>query len=494
MSNATIPMLVQAQSLLGDEQLELVQAGSSVRATAAQIAALGGAQGPTGPTGPPNGPTGPQGPTGPSGVGPQGQTGPTGPNGPTGPQGTGSTGPTGAIGPTGSGGAAGPPGPTGPGGTGPTGPTGMGSSGPTGPSGPTGVGSVGPTGPTGGSGAAGSAGPTGPSGPTGPGFAVQVSNTTYTSGTVTFQNANSFSFGSSGANGVSLSYLGPSVSAGASSANFTGITFSNSNGVSFGASTGAGAATITASVASTYAGTGYTLGSTTGIQLSGTLNSNGLSLVQPYLTRLIVPAGNNLTEVSAPGNASASFQYVPVPAPVTGTRMDALVYWSGASSATTNTYAVALSAYMAIYTNNASTLSSLSSGSTQTTYSYASNTAGHTELTNAAIRPVSVPVNFNMAPGEYVVGFNLITASSSIGLSTTNLAQNISMMGPYQLSSIANYAEFGAQTATSTNFPGGVGVYTPAITGLPAAPSFAAIAQTGSSSSQANMVIVFRNA
>jgi len=224
------------------------------------------------------------------------------------------------------------------------------------------------------------------------------------------------------------------------------------------------------------------------------MGTNGLSLVAPYLTRAIIPGGNNLTQISVPGNASASFQYVPIANVVTGTRMDALVYWSGASSATTNTCAFALSAYMAIYTNNAGTLSSVSSGSTQTTYSYASNTAGHTELTNAAIRPISCPVNFNMAPGEYVVGFNMITATSSIGASTTNLAQNISMMGPYQLSSIANYAEFGAQTATSTNFPGGVGVYTAAITGLPAAPSFAAIAQTGSSSSQANMVIVFRNA
>jgi hypothetical protein len=321
-----------------------------------------------------------------------------------------------------------------------------------------------------------------------------VSNTTYTSGTAIFQNANSFSFGSSGANGVSLSYAGPAVSAGASSANVTGVTFSNSNGVSFGASTAAGGATITASVASTYAGTGYTLGSTTGIQFTGTLNSNGISLQEPYFTRFIIPAGNNLTEVSAPGNGSASFQYAPIANPVTGTRLDALVYWSGASAATTNTCAFALSAYAAIYTNNASTLSSLSSGSTQTTYSYASNTAGHTELTNAAIRPISVPMNFNMAPGEYVIGFNVITATSSIGLSTTNLNQNISMMGPYQLSSIANYAEFGQNTATSTNFPGGVGVYTAPITGLPASPSFAAIAQTGSSSSQANIVLVFRNA
>jgi hypothetical protein len=126
-----------------------VQAGASVRLTAGQIAALGGAMGPTGPTGPGVGATGPTGfigPTGPTGatgaIGLMGPAGPTG-AGPTGPTGTGPTGPTGTIGGTG---AAGP---TGPGGTGPTGPTGTGAIGPTGPTGPTGVGLGGPTGPTG---------------------------------------------------------------------------------------------------------------------------------------------------------------------------------------------------------------------------------------------------------------------------------------------------------------------------------------------------------
>lgn len=41
---------------------------------------------------------------------------------------------------------------------------------------------------------------------------IQVSDTTYTSGTVTFQNANGISFGASGANGVSASYTRPVVS------------------------------------------------------------------------------------------------------------------------------------------------------------------------------------------------------------------------------------------------------------------------------------------
>lgn len=491
MANATIPQLVQAVALVGDEQIEIVQAGASARATVAQVAALGGPTGPVGPTGPASGPTGPTGSPGSAGgaTGPTGIEGPTGPTGPTGigPTGPSVTGPTGVGGPTGPTAAAGPTGPTG---GGPTGPTGVGAVGPTGPTGPTGVGAAGPTGPTG-NGPTGPTGVSGAGGPTGPAnLAIQVSNTTYTSGTVTFQNANGISFGSSGAGGVSASFGGINISGGTTSGNLTALTFSNSNGVSFGLNAG----TLTGSVASTYAGTGFSYGSTQGIQISGSLNTAGISLVQPYLTRLVVPGGNQLTAVSAFGNGSLSFQYMPVLNPITGSRVDALVSWAAGSSATTNTCAVALSAYAAIYSNNASTLSSMSSGSTQTTYSYASNSGGATYLQQAAVRPISVPMNFNLPPGEYFVGFNMITASSSIGLSTTNIAQTISIMGGAGLQTAANYAEFGAGTTSNSNFPGGMGLYTAATTGLPANAAISNIAQTGANLSQANIAIVLRNA
>lgn len=184
MSNIQIPNLPAAIALNGTEQLEVVQAGVSVRTTTSQVAGL--QAGPTGPTGPigltgPTGPTGATGSEGASGAkGPTGPTGASGVNGPTGPTGApstvaGPTGPTGEIGPTGPTGAsstvAGPTGPTGSTGlTGPTGPTGdQGLSGPTGPTGSSGsAGSIGPTGPTGPTGASSTvAGPTGPTGSTG---------------------------------------------------------------------------------------------------------------------------------------------------------------------------------------------------------------------------------------------------------------------------------------------------------------------------------------
>jgi hypothetical protein len=65
MSTVQITGLPVATSLDGDEELEIVQGGTSVRTTTSDIAGL--QAGPTGPTGP-VGPTGPTGPTGPQGV------------------------------------------------------------------------------------------------------------------------------------------------------------------------------------------------------------------------------------------------------------------------------------------------------------------------------------------------------------------------------------------------------------------------------------------
>lgn len=89
MANIQIPNLPVAIALDGTEQLEVVQAGQSRRATTQQIVSYAVTQGPTGPTGP-TGPVGPSGPTGPAG--PTGNTGSTGPIGPSG-----ATGPTGGV-------------------------------------------------------------------------------------------------------------------------------------------------------------------------------------------------------------------------------------------------------------------------------------------------------------------------------------------------------------------------------------------------------------
>lgn len=298
-------------------------------------------------------------------------------------------------------------------------------------------------------------------------------------------------------------------SAGTTSSNLGSVVFSNSNGISFGLNgstiTGTVAATSslvagnanisistngsTISVNGIGAGTGITTGSTTGVVQAATLNSNGLSTNEPYMTRFMVPDAQLQTVVSAPGNASISFVYVSVPTPVTGSRIDLLMAHSGGSSASNTTGGFVYSGYAAIYTINAASLSSLSSGSTQTTFTWNSNSAGQTQFTQSNIIPMSVPVNFNMPPGEYIVGVNVVTAATGNAMGNT-----WSVMGGNNLQTALVYADLASSAAASRNLLLGMGVYSAASTGLSAAYSLSGIVMTGSSLSQANVALVFRNA
>jgi hypothetical protein len=170
---------------------------------------------------------------------------------------------------------------------------------------------------------------------------IQVSNTTYTSGTVTFQNANGITFGSSGADGISASYnstqfagtgttfAGTNISgsithnslginlalsaaagggggsvnfaAGTTSGNLASVVFSNSNNVSFGMN----GSTITASAAGGGVSTAglFALGNTT--QNSSTsLNLSALSF--NALGAMTMGYSGGSIQVSAPATSSIS--------------------------------------------------------------------------------------------------------------------------------------------------------------------------------------------
>jgi hypothetical protein len=246
-----------------------------------------------------------------------------------------------------------------------------------------------------------------------------------------------------------------------------------------------GSVQLSAPPVSSIIGTGLVSVSVTGSTIS-------IGVPGAYLTRSIYPQAQ-LAAISAPSNASLSVQYIPIDSPVTGSRIDALVGLSASSAAASNTAAFAFSVYMGISTRNGTALSSLSSGSTQTTYSYASNTAGNTQLTASAIRAISCPINFNLVPGEYFVGVNIITATSSVGAATTSLGMTMSMYGGTNIATALPYADITANTATSSNLYYGQGMFTAATTGMPVSIGLSNIAQTGASQAQANIGLVFRN-
>jgi hypothetical protein len=315
---------------------------------------------------------------------------------------------------------------------------------------------------------------------------------------------------------LSISTNGSTISIGAPipafsadvSSTFSTLSFQNSNNVSF--SNNAGAIRITHNLAGTgtaisgrasitlnstglsfdgngIAGTGFTTGSTTGLW-SATNSSNGLSMVMPYRTKMLFPEFGEMTAVTAPGNATMSFRFIGLQGYVTATRADIMVGRSFSSSLGAGTQTLQESRYMVIYTKNAASFSSLSSGSTQTTWTMASNTAGQTQLTQAAIRLVSIPININMPPGEYFIGINLITAGTAVSLTQ-------SIYGGNDMQTASNFAEMGSTTNVTTGqIWGGMGLYSAASTGMPAALSISGILQTGANLSAANVAVLFRNA
>lgn len=243
---------------------------------------------------------------------------------------------------------------------------------------------------------------------------------------------------------------------------------------------------------STASGTNVLFAGSGGISVGG---STGTVIISNAIhdKRWQWPPGN-LTVVAAMGNGSFSINRIQVGNNVVGTRLAVPFLLSLASSATANTWGFAVTCFGGIYTKNANTLSSLSSGSTSFSFSLASNTAGSTQVIAHAIRPLSVPINFTMTGGEYYVGFGISTQTSSLGTATTALGNTWSVLGgPIYSSAVPQVGFFTDTTNTSTGMFGGQGVYSAAISTVPPTVSLSAINQTGSYYARANIGLQFRN-
>ena len=226
-----------------------------------------------------------------------------------------------------------------------------------------------------------------------------------------------------------------------------------------------------------------------------------LQLATGPLQRIVWP--NQVSTVTfAAVNGDLLLNYYPCSFPVTATRLDALLNVIVASAATTATAAVAISAYAGIYTAYSSTntagttnaISLVTAGSTQTTYSYASNSAGVTMLVTAGLRPVSVPININMQPGEYYVGFLMSTSQSSVGLSTTALGFSMSHECGLGLSATNYVDNFTAVTGSTQGLNNFQGVFNTTTGALPVTIANTQVAQTGISGGIAgNYAFVMRN-
>lgn len=256
---------------------------------------------------------------------------------------------------------------------------------------------------------------------------------------------------------------GPNIAAGTQTATSGTVVFSNSNSVTFGMSN---SSVITASVG------------------------------QPIVSYWIGPDANALTFVSAPVNASVSVNMFPIPDFLSGTRVELPIYQSISSSGVGNTYGQQWSIYVGIFTNDTANnrLMSLSSGSTQTTYTVASNTAGQTQINGSGVRPISCPINYSMTPGIYFIAVNWVTNTFSSGTASTALNRTVSIVGnPQQSASFAMVGDYSVATAATNNSFMPMGVFSAASTGIPTTISYSQMTMTGASRSQANFALIFRN-
>lgn len=191
-------------------------------------------------------------------------------------------------------------------------------------------------------------------------------------------------------------------------------------------------------------------------------------------------------------NTAASFQYIQVPFPISFTRIDIPIYVSLASSATTNTGNIEISSGLVIYSiSNNSTLNPITGSFGTTTYTWASNTANFNSLTGG--RNASFAIASSLSEGIYYIGFQMSTTNnSSIGLSTTQLANSISLLlGSIQ--SASNIMDFGTTAGATENMIVGRGVAGSTITGTNATQNLANINNLGASAQRANFAVIFRN-
>ncbi|MEI6478564.1 MAG: hypothetical protein WCO52_06270 [bacterium] len=265
----------------------------------------------------------------------------------------------------------------------------------------------------------------------------------------------------SGANAGVVNQTGPNIAASNGTITAGTVLFSNANGVSFGLN----GSTMTASV-----------------PLNATLSQ-----------RYQFPVGA-MSALSAFGNGSFSIERIDLDQDLSATRVDHPILWSVATSATANTWGFVMTAIGAIYSKNASTLSLITSGSTNYAFTLASNTAGSTQMGVNAIRPVSIPMNVALKPGEYYQGFGISTNTVSSGTATTALGLTISAMGMVGYSgAVGIVGDFTATTNTSTGLYGGHGVYSAAFISNPPNLSISDINQSGSYSNRANIALIYRN-
>jgi hypothetical protein len=215
------------------------------------------------------------------------------------------------------------------------------------------------------------------------------------------------------------------------------------------------------------------------------------------MSRLVV--GSEKMYSASSSNVSMTLQslvYMPVPHPISFSRVDVLMSVSLATSATTNTAAIDLSAVGVIYSRNGSTLNPIVGQSSTTTYTWASSTGVFSSLTGNRLWSFNLATS--LPAGDYWFGHQLITHSgSSIGASTTLLSGTFA---PYygnlnaSLGISTGFAEMSVLTADTLNNPLVFqGLNSVSISNTTMTRQLSQMSHSSSAGLRANNIIVLRN-
>ena len=328
-------------------------------------------------------------------------------------------------------------------------------------------------------------------------FAISAAAQSVSTGTMIFSNSNNVSFGMSGSSRITASAtlpIGISASSNTagntatSSINVQSLTIVGAGDLSVGWSTNDSKFYISYPVVQRAIYDGANSISSGTARFS---NSNNVSFGfnGQTVTASIVQGTNSIWENFARGALAAQqagqstiiIQPMALQGFLSATRVG-LLHTISVSTSSNSSHAGTLSINVGIYTNNASTLSLASSGSTNYQWTVTGSTSS---VSVAGLKLISVPLTVNMTPGDYWIAYFSRTA---VGATAWYTASNMVLSGA--TSNFDGY--FGSNTNATQQMIPGLGFYSVQTAAFPNSIGFNQI--TGSNSAgHLRQHIVFNN-
>lgn len=315
--------------------------------------------------------------------------------------------------------------------------------------------------------------------------ALSGSNGSFAFQTATFGSSNGMHFYTTNGSLVG-SYTVPTqsvqpVAASASngSFNFSTLNFSNANNVTFGTSAGG---IVTASVAAPGAAAENNWFNLLGANTAGNTTASGSTIGLSGINLTLSGTNGSVINVSGPARFTVSgydpyadLEMVTIatsqgtmtidPEYLPNVQFDRVLFPLNNTNSSNSSGSHSLTFRVGIYTQNASTLSLLTSGSISTALTH-SGTAGSYSL-YSGWRLMSIPLTTTLTEGKYWLAFLSSTASA-------NTNGSYSLMGVSQQAS--NFLGFfGSSHNTTYQFTLGQGIYTAATNGMPTSVAFSHI-------------------